>query len=121
MKFTNGLTATGKIVQATPQDFFDWLNSIFRFDLDVCALPENAKCKHFYTPEDDGLRQPWGGAYGATHLTEKTSSTGSEKHRKSIPSHIVGSLSCCFQQGQIPVGFRSMSTTKRFCGSWTGD
>jgi len=61
MTLTSGLKATGNIVQETPQDFFDFLNGIFRFDLDVCALPENAKCERFYTPETDGLKQPWGG------------------------------------------------------------
>lgn len=46
----------------TPQDFFDNLNEEFRFQTDVCALPENAKCKHFYTPEQDGLVQEWSGS-----------------------------------------------------------
>ena len=45
----------------TPQDFFDKLDSEFHFNLDVCALPENAKCAAFYTPEMDGLSQPWYG------------------------------------------------------------
>lgn len=45
----------------TPQEFFDELNREFRFDLDVCALPENAKCARYYTPEQDGLSQPWKG------------------------------------------------------------
>lgn len=45
----------------TPQDFFDQLDAEFHFDLDVCALPENAKCKRYYTPEMDGLSQPWNG------------------------------------------------------------
>lgn len=45
----------------TPQDFFDQLDAEFHFDLDVCALPENAKCKRYYTPEMDGLSQPWEG------------------------------------------------------------
>lgn len=48
-------------VWATPQDFFDKLNEEFRFTLDPCALPDNAKCKRFYTPEQDGLAQSWGG------------------------------------------------------------
>ena len=61
MRLTTGLKATGNIVQETPQDFFDWLNSIFRFDLDVCALPENAKCGRYFTPETDGLCQDWMG------------------------------------------------------------
>lgn len=47
---------------ATPQDFFDKLNAVFRFDVDVCALPENAKCNMFYTPDQDGLAQEWRGA-----------------------------------------------------------
>jgi phage N-6-adenine-methyltransferase len=46
----------------TPQDFFDKLNEEFNFQTDVCALPENAKCKHFYTPEQDGLSQEWSGS-----------------------------------------------------------
>ena len=46
----------------TPQDFFDKLNEEFHFQTDVCALPENAKCKHFYTPERDGLAQEWSGS-----------------------------------------------------------
>ena len=48
-------------VWETPQAFFDALNEEFNFDLDVCALPQNAKCKNFYTPEMDGLSQPWKG------------------------------------------------------------
>lgn len=44
---------------ATPQDFFDKVNEEFDFTLDACALPENAKCQNFYTPEMDGLKQPW--------------------------------------------------------------
>ena len=46
----------------TPQQFFDELNKEFGFDLDPCALPSNAKCDRFFTPEEDGLAQNWGGA-----------------------------------------------------------
>lgn len=48
-------------VWATPQRFFDELNSEFNFELDVCATPENAKCRRFYTKEQDGLAHPWTG------------------------------------------------------------
>lgn len=116
MKLTTGLKSTGNIVQATPHSFFDWLNSIFRFDLDVCALPENAKCEKYYTPEMDGLKQPWGGVFGAILHTEKTLSTGCEKPRKSVRKTIVSLLLCCFRQGQIPNGFRSMCTARHTCG-----
>lgn len=45
----------------TPQALFDELDKEFNFDIDVCALPENAKCKKFYTPEQNGLLQRWQG------------------------------------------------------------
>lgn len=45
----------------TPQEFFDELDQEFHFDLDVCALPENAKCSRYYSPEQNGLSQPWEG------------------------------------------------------------
>jgi len=45
----------------TPQFFFDKLNRIFNFTLDPCATKENAKCKCFYTIEDNGLEQSWKG------------------------------------------------------------
>ncbi|QHZ55797.1 adenine methyltransferase [Brevibacillus sp. NSP2.1] len=45
----------------TPQEFFDKLNDEFGFQLDVCALPTNAKCERYFTPDDDGLHQEWTG------------------------------------------------------------
>lgn len=45
----------------TPQEFFDTLNAEFGFETDVCALPENAKCTKFYTPQENGLEQEWHG------------------------------------------------------------
>lgn len=45
----------------TPQDLFDALNEEFHFTLDVCATAENAKCRTYYTEEQDGLKQPWTG------------------------------------------------------------
>lgn len=61
MKMTSGMTATGNIVASTPKEFFNRLSSVFNFTLDVCALPENAKCNDYYTPDDDGLSNPWRG------------------------------------------------------------
>ena len=46
---------------ATPQDFYNQLNEEFNFDIDVCATPDNAKCDKFFTKEQDGLLQSWGG------------------------------------------------------------
>jgi phage N-6-adenine-methyltransferase len=46
----------------TPQDFFDAVDRRFGpLTTDVCALPENAKCPRFFTPEIDGLKQDWTG------------------------------------------------------------
>lgn len=46
----------------TPQYLFDELNEVYHFETDVCATPENAKCARFFTKEQDGLKQVWGGA-----------------------------------------------------------
>lgn len=46
---------------STPQDLFDALNAEFKFSLDVCATKELAKCKRFFSPEQDGLAQNWTG------------------------------------------------------------
>ena len=46
---------------ATPQKFFDELDREFHFDLDACASIENTKCSEFYSKEQDGLQQDWGG------------------------------------------------------------
>ena len=46
---------------ATPQDFFDKLNDEFHFTLDAAASPNNAKCANYFTEEQDGLAQSWGG------------------------------------------------------------
>ena len=43
----------------TPQDFFDELDGEFVFALDAAATKKSAKCIRYFTPEDDGLKQPW--------------------------------------------------------------
>jgi len=49
---------------ATPQAFFDQLDSEFHFTLDPCASESNHKCVRYFTEADDGLKQPWGEADG---------------------------------------------------------
>lgn len=49
----------------TPQEFFDALDAEFHFTLDTCALPENAKCARYYTPEQDGCLSPGKGSVDA--------------------------------------------------------
>jgi phage N-6-adenine-methyltransferase len=54
-----GLMSSNTDKWATPQWLFDALNRYYQFSLDVCAIPENAKCKRFFSPEEDGLKQEW--------------------------------------------------------------
>lgn len=61
MPVNKGLFTSNTDLWETPQGFFDALNSEFGFTLDVCALPDNAKCAAFFTKEQDGLKQPWQG------------------------------------------------------------
>lgn len=47
---------------ATPQDFFNQCEKQFgKFDIDVCANKENAKCEKYYDEEINGLNQVWKG------------------------------------------------------------
>jgi phage N-6-adenine-methyltransferase len=48
----------------TPQWLFDVLDNEFDFALDACATPEVAKCKRYFTPKQDGLKQRWSKASG---------------------------------------------------------
>ena len=62
---------------ATPQAFFDQLDSEFHFTLDPCANESNHKCARYFTEADDGLKQ-WGGgrrSFAIRH-TERLSKTG---------------------------------------------
>lgn len=45
----------------TPQEFFEYWDDIYYFTLDPCCTKETAKCKKFYTKEDDGLSKSWAG------------------------------------------------------------
>ena len=58
---------------ATPQDFFDKLDSEFHFTLDPCADDNNHKCEKYYTEAQNGLEQSWGGGrpYSAIRHTER--------------------------------------------------
>ena len=62
MTFNTDMLSSGNDMWNTPQDFFDMLNTEFRFTLDPCATHKSAKCENYYTVEDHGLRQPWEGA-----------------------------------------------------------
>ena len=45
----------------TPDDVFRDLDMEFNFNLDPCASEENKKCNQFFSLEQNGLNQNWGG------------------------------------------------------------
>lgn len=45
----------------TPHDLFKYLDDEFHFTIDVCATGSNTKCREFYSPEQDALKQDWKG------------------------------------------------------------
>lgn len=57
-----GLFTSNTNEWATPFAFFDALDKEFHFDLDPCATDENHKCPRYFTREQNGLAQDWGGA-----------------------------------------------------------
>jgi len=59
MKLNKGLFTSDRGDWATPPNFFDKLDAEFHFTLDVCASPNNNKCKRFLTKEQNGLIQDW--------------------------------------------------------------
>jgi len=61
MSLNKSLFSSDKMDWETPAYLFDRLNNEFNFTLDVCALQHNAKCRRYFTPEIDGLSQPWSG------------------------------------------------------------
>lgn len=58
---TDLMFSSNDMTWETPQNLFDKLNKEFHFTLDVCALPETAKCENYFTPQIDGLKQEWSG------------------------------------------------------------
>jgi site-specific DNA-methyltransferase (adenine-specific) len=46
---------------ATPIEFFRQLDAEFNFNLDPCCFPHSARCDRYWTPQEDGLVQPWRG------------------------------------------------------------
>ena len=76
----------------TPQDFFDELNREFHFNLDVCAMPENAKCASYFTPEQDGLQKNWGGVQRLVQSSlwpaDRRVGQKGRRERRALPSFI---------------------------------
>jgi phage N-6-adenine-methyltransferase len=87
---------------ATPQAFFDKLNAEFGFELDVCALPENAKCPRYFSPEMDGLAQDWKGVCWMNPPYGRAIGNWMRKAHESATGGLQSSAS--FQPAQIRLG-----------------
>lgn len=57
----DALLSSKKMDWCTPIELFNELDREFHFDLDAAATAKSAKCKHFFTPEENGLLMDWGG------------------------------------------------------------
>jgi phage N-6-adenine-methyltransferase len=60
-KLNSGMFSSASDEWETPQEFFDALDAVFHFMLDVCAARDNAKCKRYYTKAENGLSREWSG------------------------------------------------------------
>lgn len=58
---SKGLFTSNTYEWATPKEFYKELDNEFNFTLDPCATDENHKCDKYFTKDDDGLKQNWGG------------------------------------------------------------
>jgi site-specific DNA-methyltransferase (adenine-specific) len=63
----------------TPQALFDELDTVFRFQLDVCAAADNRKVKSYFSKTDDGLAQQWTKCNWMIHPMDAKSIIGYEK------------------------------------------
>ena len=65
----SGLFSSEEITWETPNDFFDYYDNLYHFDLDTCASSGNTKVSRFFSMEDDGLAQSWGPVNRTTSTT----------------------------------------------------
>jgi phage N-6-adenine-methyltransferase len=56
-----GMFSSSSCEWETPREFFDAVNDVFHFSLDVCATRANAMCGRYFTKADDGLSREWRG------------------------------------------------------------
>lgn len=88
----------------TPAKLFQELDDEFKFELDVCANKDNAKCARFYTAEDDGLIQPWGGCVDESTIRKGYWPMGTEslRNRKKQEGHSCLPSSFKNRYGMVP-------------------
>jgi phage N-6-adenine-methyltransferase len=60
-KLNRGMFSSASDEWETPREFFDAVDAMFHFTLDVCSARDNAKCEKYYTKVDDALSLEWKG------------------------------------------------------------
>ena len=95
---------------STPNAFFQALNAEFRFELDVCATAENAKCAKYYTREQDGLAQNGRVCAGAIPRMAERSGSGCRRPPKAAAPWL-----CFCLRGQTQNGSTSTYTAGQRC------
>ena len=55
------LKSSEKQTWETPQDLFNKINDVYKFNLDCCAEDATAKVNNYFTVEDDALSKEWNG------------------------------------------------------------
>ena len=107
-----GMFTSNTDMWETPQELFDELDREFHFTLDVCAVPENAKCKRYFTPAQNGLKQDWNTGGGTVYMTPPhtvgKSVYGCVKRQSVASRRFV----CCLR-GRTRRGFTTTYTARR--------
>lgn len=120
----------------TPLDLFQKLDAEFHFDTDVCATADNAKCKHYYTKEQDGLKQTWTGTcwcnppYGReiTKWVQKASESDAttvmlvpaRTDTRWFHDYVYGKTEMRFLKGRLKFGGGSLMPRSLACLSFSG-
>jgi phage N-6-adenine-methyltransferase len=82
---------------ATPKEFYDTLDAEFKFTVDVCAKPENAKHTNFISPQDNAMSQKW---HGVCWMNPPYDKTIGFWMKKAYESSQQGATVVCLIQGR---------------------
>ena len=86
----------------TPQDFFKKYDDVYKFETDVCATDDNAKCAKYYTEEMDGLSQEW---RGVCWMNPPHGRTISKWMKKAYESSLSGATVVCLVPARTDTGW----------------
>ena len=86
----------------TQQDFFKKYDDVYKFETDVCATDDNAKCAKYYTEEMDGLSQEW---RGVCWMNPPYGRTIGNWMKKDYESSLEGSTVACLVPARTDTGW----------------